>query len=158
MGFRTTGVSSCVLKLPIKNLWHAKEQWFLWHGNPPRGSPHGNHTTFHKLLEVGRNNLLVRRHKVEQVRCVHRFSFIHLASQTSPASPLIAQQLIPNLSLFLTVLCSWELWVGMRTPAVTGTPLSQGRAPASLCCPPRTAGGTETRRCEQGREVQGTQE
>lgn len=104
------------------------------------------------------NNLLVRRHKVEQVRCVHRFSFIHLASQTSPASPLIAQQLIPNLSLFLTVLCSWELWVGMRTPAVTGTLLAQGRAPASLCCPPRTAGGTETRRCEQGREVQGTQE
>lgn len=52
------------------------------------------------------NNLLVRRYKVEQVRCVQRFSFIHLTSQTSPASPLIAQQLIPNLSLFLTVLCS----------------------------------------------------
>lgn len=79
------------------------------------------------------NNLLVRRYKVEQVRCVQRFSFIHLTSQTSPASPLIAQQLIPNLSLFLTVLCSWELRVGMRTPAVTGTLLAQGRAPASLC-------------------------
>lgn len=106
------------------------------------------------------NNLLVRRYKVEQMRCTHRFSFIHLTSQTSPASPLITQQLISNLSLFLTVLCSQELRVGMRTPVVTGTLLAQdvGRASASLCCPPRTAGGTETQQCEQGGEVQGTQE
>ena len=39
------------------------------------------------------------------MRCTHIFSSIILASKTSPASPLITQQLISKLSLLLTIKC-----------------------------------------------------